>query len=158
MTFCILVLPNIEIMKVLKKIENWGDQHHPQWIDYFRILLGIILIWKGVDFYINMEAFNHLMRGAMLGTAFSISLAAHFIILVHIIGGVAIALGTHTRLFCLVNLPILIGAVFFINISAGIFKPYSEFWFSSLVLIGLICFIIEGNGVLAVDKTQAVAQ
>jgi len=145
-------------MKLLKNIENWGDQHHPQWIDYFRILLGIILIWKGVDFYINMEAFNHLMRGAMLGTAFSISLAAHLIILVHIIGGIAIAIGTNTRFFCLLNLPILIGAVFFINISGGIFKPYAEFWFSSLVLLGLICFIVEGNGVIAVDKVQPVTQ
>ena len=139
-------------MNLIKKIEGWGDRHHPEWLDYFRMLLGITLIWKGVDFYINMEAFSHLMRGAMLGTAFSISLVAHLIILAHIIGGIAIALGTHTRAFCLINLPILIGAVFFINIASGIFKPYSEFWFSSLVLAGLACFIIEGNGKIAVDR------
>ena len=145
-------------MNLIKKIRIWGDQHHPKWLDYFRILLGIILIWKGIAFYTNMEAFNHLMRGAMLGTAFSISLAAHLIILAHIIGGLAIALGTHTRLFCLINLPILIGAVFFINSSGGIFKPYSEFWFSVLVLIGLLCFIVEGNGIISVERTRAVSK
>ena len=143
-------------MKLLKKIQNWGDEHHPQWLDYFRIILGVILIWKGISFYTDMEAFSHLMRGAMLGTAVSISLLAHLIIVIHILGGIAITLGTHTRLFCLLNLPILIGAVFFINISGGIFKPYAEFWFSSLVLMGLVCFIVEGNGILSVEREKAI--
>lgn len=144
-------------MELLRKIQNWGDQNHPKWLDYFRILLGLVLVWKGITFYTNMEAFSQLMRGAMLGTAVSISLLAHVIIMMHILGGIAIALGTHTRLFCLLNLPILIGAVFFINSSAGIFKPYNEFWISALVLIGLICFIVEGNGVLSVEREKAIS-
>jgi len=144
-------------MNLLRKIQNWGDRHHPKWIDYFRMMLGLILVWKGISFYTNMSAFSHLMRGAVLGTAISISLVAHLIIVIHIIGGIAIALGTHTRLFCLLNLPILIGAVFFVNLSAGIFKPYSEFWFSSLILIGLVCFIIEGNGILSVEREKAIS-
>ncbi|UKT62605.1 DoxX family protein [Pedobacter mucosus] len=139
-------------MNLLKKIQDWGDHHHPKWLDYFRIILGLILIWKGIAFATNLQAFDHLMRGTMLGTAFSISLIAHLIIVFHLVGGLAIALGTHTRLFCLVNLPILIGAVFFINSSAGIFQPYAEFWLSLIVLTGLICFIVEGNGVLSVEK------
>jgi putative oxidoreductase len=141
-------------MNMLKKIENWGDHHHPKWLDFFRILLGLVLMWKGIDFYINMQAFSNLMRGAFLGTAISISLLAHFIIVLHIIGGLSITLGTYTRTFCLINLPILIGAVFFINISGGIFKPYSEFWISISVLAGLICFAIEGNGYLSVERQK----
>ncbi|WP_316796690.1 DoxX family protein [Pedobacter agri] len=143
-------------MNLLKKIQIWGDQHHPKWLDYFRILLGLILVWKGISFYTDMDAFSHLMRGAVLGTAVSISILAHLIIVIHILGGIAIALGTHTRLFCLLNLPILIGAVLFVNIPGGIFKPYSEFWFSSIVLIGLVCFIIEGNGILSVEREKAI--
>ena len=144
-------------MKMLKKIQDWGDHHHPKWLDYFRIALGLVLVWKGISFYTDMEAFSQLMRGAMLGTAVSISLLAHFIIVIHILGGIAIALGTHTRIFSLLNLPILIGAVFFINMSAGIFKPYSEFWLSCLMLIGLVCFIIEGNGILSVESEKALS-
>ena len=142
---------------MLKKIQDWGDHHHPKWLDYFRIALGLVLVWKGISFYTDMEAFSQLMRGAMLGTAVSISLLAHFIIVIHILGGIAIALGTHTRIFSLLNLPILIGAVFFINMSAGIFKPYSEFWLSCLMLIGLVCFIIEGNGILSVESEKALS-
>ncbi len=139
-------------MNLLKKIQEWGDDHHPKWLDYFRIILGLILIWKGFAFATNLQAFDHLMRGTMLGTAFSISLAAHLIIVFHLVGGLAIVLGTYTRTFCLINLPILVGAVFFINFSAGIFQPYAEFWLSSIVLLGLICFSIEGNGILSVDR------
>lgn len=138
-------------MDIFKKIQQWGDLHHPIWLDYLRITLGLILIWKGVIFATNLESFNHLMRGAALGTAFSISLFAHLIILLHLIGGLAIALGTNTRLFCLLNIPVLFGAVFFVNLSQGIFVPYSEFWFSTFVLAGLVCFLIEGNGRLSVE-------
>ncbi|RZL22174.1 MAG: DoxX family protein, partial [Pedobacter sp.] len=38
-------------MKLLQKIQAWGDHHHPKWLDYFRILLGLILVWKGISFY-----------------------------------------------------------------------------------------------------------
>ncbi|WP_316832699.1 DoxX family protein [Pedobacter aquatilis] len=142
-------------MSTIKNIQNWGDKHHPAWLDLFRIILGIVLIWKGVSFWTGIEAFNSLMRGAHLGAAVSISILAHLIIFAHIVGGAAIAIGTYTRTFCLINLPILIGAVFFINISHGIFRPYTEFWVSLSVLIGLICFIIEGNGKVAVDSDNS---
>lgn len=141
-------------MSALKKMQDWGDGHHPAWLDFFRILLGLVLIWKGVAFYMNIGAFSTLMHNAHLGTAVGISMIAHFIIVVHIMGGIAIALGTHTRVFCLVNLPILIGAVFFINLSSEIFRPYAELWLSVSVLAGLICFTVEGNGILSVDHSK----
>ncbi|MCZ4221783.1 DoxX family membrane protein [Pedobacter rhodius] len=144
-------------MSVLKKMQDWGDDHHPAWLDYLRILLGIILIWKGIAFYLNIGAFSTLMHQVHLGTAVFISIIAHFIIIVHIIGGFAIALGTHTRIFCLVNLPVLIGAVFFINLSSEIFRPYAELWLSISVLIGLICFIVEGNGIISVDNSKKLS-
>ncbi|MFC3560158.1 DoxX family protein [Pedobacter jamesrossensis] len=145
-------------MSAIKKIQDWGDSHHPAWLDFFRIALGITLVWKGVAFWTNMEAFNSLMRGEQLGTAVSISILAHLIILLHIIGGLAIALGTHTRTFCLLNLPILLVATFLINLSGGIFRPYSEFWFSFSVLLGLICFLIQGNGVFSVERLSEKTQ
>ena len=144
-------------MNLLTKIQTWGDHHHPKWLDYFRIILGLILIWKGVAFAMNLHAFTILMEGAGLGTAVTISLIAHLIIALHLIGGLLIALGTHTRLFCLVNLPILIAAVFYVNLPAHIFDPYAEFWLSAIVLIGLICFFIEGDGVISVEHQKTLA-
>jgi putative oxidoreductase len=138
-------------MNVFEKIQNWGDRNHPTWLDYIRIALGITLIWKGVSFAVNLHAFTRLMEDTQLGAALSISLLAHLIIVLHIIGGLLIALGTHTRMFCLLNLPILLVAVFFVNLPQNIFAPYSEFWFSCAVLLGLVCFLIEGDGVLSIE-------
>jgi putative oxidoreductase len=142
-------------MNLLTKIQSWGDHHHPKWLDYFRILLGLILFWKGIAFALNLHAFTIMMENAMLGTSVSISLVAHLIIAFHLIGGLLIALGTHTRLFCLLNLPILFAAVFFINLSPNIFRPYSEVWLSGLVFIGLIIFLIEGDGVLSIEHQKS---
>jgi putative oxidoreductase len=143
-------------MKVLSKIQEWGDQHHPKWLDFFRMALGLILIWKGVAFAFNLHAFTSLMENAGLGTAVSISLIAHMIIVLHMIGGLMIALGTHTRMFCLLNLPVLLVAVFYVNLPGQIFRPYSEFWFSCIVAIALICFLVEGDGVLSIENDGQV--
>ena len=142
-------------MELLSKIQKWGDLHHPKWLDYFRIVLGLILIWKGIEFATNLHAFTALMKEASLGKAASISLLAHLIIVLHIIGGAMIVVGSHTRLFCLLNLLILFGAVFFVNLREDVARPYSEIWLSGFVLIGLLCFLIEGDGVLSIEHEKA---
>lgn len=144
-------------MNKISKIQQWGDRNHPQWLDYFRIALGLILIWKGVQFALNLRPFTNFMTEVSIGPAASISLLAHSIIFLHIIGGFLICVGSKTRLFCMLNLPILIYAVFFINFRADIFRPYSEIWLSSFVLLGLICFYIEGDGKISIEyeKTKS---
>lgn len=144
-------------MELLTKIQKWGDNHHPKWLDFFRIVLGLILIWKGIQFATNLDAFTSLMKNASLGKATSISLLAHVIIVLHIIGGILIAIGSQTRLFCLLNLLILFGAVFFVNLREDVARPYSEVWLSSFVLLGLFCFLIEGDGVISIEHEKQAA-
>jgi putative oxidoreductase len=139
-------------MNIITKIEKWGDTHHPGWIDIFRVLLGLVLVWKGVEFALNLDAFSKLMAKTGLITSLGISLFAHLIIFTHIIGGLMIAIGTHTRTSCLFQIPILLVAVFYVNLPGQVFKPYAEFWLSVTVLIGLVFFLIEGNGPLSVER------
>jgi len=139
-------------MKALTKIQDWGNRHHPKWLDYFRILLGLVLIWKGIQFAANLHAFDTLIENAGFGMIFSVSMLAHIIIVLHIIGGILIALGSSTRLCCLLNLPVLLVAVFYINQQHDIFRPYAEIWLSLFVLIGLIVFLIEGDGVVSIER------
>ncbi len=141
-------------MELIAKIQRWGDRHHPKRLDYFRILLGVILMWKGIQFATNLDAFTALMKDASLGKATSISLMAHVIIVLHILGGLMIAVGTQTRILCLLNLLILFGAVFFVNLREDIARPYAEIWLSSFVLIGLLCFLIEGDGIISIEHSK----
>src|SRR3954463_5893269 len=102
-------------MNIINRIEKWGDTHHPGWIDVFRMLLGLVIAWKGVEFALNLDAFSKVMARTGLMTSLGISLCAHLIILIHIIGGLMIAIGTHTRTSCLFQIPILLVAVFYVN-------------------------------------------
>jgi uncharacterized membrane protein YphA (DoxX/SURF4 family) len=142
-------------METLAKIQRWGDTHHPLWLDFFRIALGVVLCWKGVLFATNLSAFTELMIQTPVAESFAISLVAHTIIVVHIIGGLLIALGTNTRLACLVQIPIILIAIFYVNLPAKIAGLYSEFWLSVSVLVALVFFIIEGNGPLSVESERS---
>lgn len=148
-------------MRVLTKIQAWGDQHHPKWLDFFRIALGIILIWKGIAFIMNLSALTgYLISSGIddeIGSAVSINFIAHLIIALHLIGGFCIAMGMHTRLFCLLNLPVLIVAVFFVELRHSVLQPYSEPWLSIFVLLALGCFLIEGDGVLLTEGQRQSA-
>ncbi|MGV3705559.1 MAG: DoxX family protein [Arcticibacter sp.] len=144
-------------MKALTKIQDWGDRHHPRWLDFFRIMLGLVLIWKGVQFAGNLRAFDALIENAGFGMILSVSMLAHIIVVLHIIGGLLIVLGSSTRFCCLLNLPVLIVAVFYnINQHQDIFRPYAEIWLSTFVLVGLIVFLIEGDGVISIERDGAI--
>jgi putative oxidoreductase len=139
-------------MKILEKIKFWGNHHQPKWLGFLRIALGLILIWKGIAFILNLDVLATFLRESGLtdkiGISVSITLIAHLIIALHLIGGICIAFGIRTRLFCLLNLPVLIGAVFFVNLRQNMLKPYAELSVSIFVLLLIICFLIEGNGLL----------
>jgi putative oxidoreductase len=143
-------------MKTFEKIELWGNHHNPKWLVIFRIILGLILIWKGVAFILNLDVLAAFLRETgisdKISASVSISVIADLIIALHLIGGFCIAFGLRTRLFCVLNLPVLIGAVFFLYLKDNILKPYAELWLSIPVLLLLICFIIEGNGRVAVEQ------
>ncbi len=48
-------------MNLVQRVEHWGDTHHPQWLDIVRILLGVFLCYKGVDFLMNMGSMLSLI-------------------------------------------------------------------------------------------------
>lgn len=70
----------------------------------------------------------------------------------HLLGGFFIILGLFTRWSTLLLIPVLLGAVLFINLPRGIFAPGSEFGFSLAILLLLIVFFIEGGGPFSMDN------
>ncbi|MDB5029874.1 DoxX family protein [Mucilaginibacter sp.] len=142
-------------MKTFEKIKLWGNHHSPKWLVIFRVALGLLLIWKGIEFIFNLDVLATFLRESgitdKISASASITVIADLIIALHLMGGICIAIGLRTRLFCLFNLPVLVGAVFFLNLKDNLLKPYAELWLAIPVLLLLIVFLIEGNGQVAVE-------
>lgn len=137
-------------MNLIHRVEHWGDRHHPQWLDYFRIALGIIILAKGISFVSDEDAVRKLVEQ----TNFQLSIwgAVHYVGFTHLVGGLFIILGFQTRLASLLLVPILFCAVFFVNITNGFSFLNSELWLSIVVLIALIVFAVMGSGKYSLDN------
>lgn len=137
-------------MNLFHRIEHWGDTHHPSWIDALRIMLGVILVLKGVSFISDTTHLSHLVGGLHFGL-FPVILV-HYVAFAHLMGGFLIALGSLTRLMVLLQLPILVGAVFFVNIRQGFSPLNAELWVSVIVLALLLAFLVLGSGRFSMDN------
>src|SRR5580692_7754889 len=131
-------------MNLVQRVEHWGDTHHPQWLDAVRILLGVFLCYKGIDFLMNMGTMLGLITNRMSFGSFTSMLMSNYISFAHLLGGILLILGVLTRFACLIQIPILLGAVFFVN--STLYRPFSEELQSIVVLLLLILFLIVGNG------------
>lgn len=136
-------------MNNIERLEHWGETHHPRWVDIVRIGLGIFLAYKGIDFLRNMGVINDLITNHTSYGSFFTVMLGHYIVFAHILGGIFIALGAFTRFACLIQIPILLGAIIFVNFSHDILRPYSGLIISILVLFLLVYFLIAGNGRMA---------
>jgi putative oxidoreductase len=141
-------------MSVITNIEGWGNSHRPGWLDIFRVILGVFITFKGFQFMFNLETLQ--MTTAGMGFLFSGTAIAHYIIFAHALGGPLIAFGLFTRIVCLIQLPILIGAVIFVNYPKGFLSMGNsmELELSLLVLAGLIVFVIFGAGKFSLDERR----
>ncbi|MEO6220284.1 MAG: DoxX family protein [Ginsengibacter sp.] len=133
-------------MNFLQRLELWGNNHHPKWMDIVRIALGIFLCYKGVDFLLHMSNLINLMSNRSSFGSFAFIIAGQYVVFAHILGGIFLVLGLFTRFACLIQIPILLGAVIFINSSREMLQPYSELILSILVLLLLCYFLIAGDG------------
>src|SRR6266498_3741116 len=130
-------------MYLLNRIDTWAERHHPRWIDGLRIMLGLILLWKGIFFIRNIQVLIQMLQNTDL--EFIAAAVAHFVAGAHIMGGILIILGLLTRAAILFQVPILIGAVVFVNFPRTITSVYNpEFGLSVLVLFLLAFFLVEG--------------
>ena len=71
---------------------------------------------------------------------------------VHLLGGFLIAVGLFTRWAALAQVPILIGAIFFVNATGGVHISNPELILSVAVLILAVVFVVKGSGVVSADE------
>src|SRR5258705_1345156 len=134
-------------MGMLHQIEKWSTTHHPRLLVLPRVDLGVFLIIKGISFVRNTVYLESLLAGSTVRE--SGPWLALVVTWLHLLCGTLIIIGLFTRLATLLMIPILLGAVVFINAPKGIFAAESEFGFSLAILLMLLFFFIEGDGPLS---------
>ncbi len=140
-------------MNVIQKVEHWGDAHHAKWLDVVRIVLGLIIFSKGIALISDTGRQQELLlNNSIFGfSEMMSSVAIHLVAFAHLVGGILITIGLVTRFAAVIQIPILICAILFVNISHGFSALNSELWLSIIVLFLLILFWVIGSGPISVD-------
>ncbi len=140
-------------MNTITKLNAWFDARKaPLWMDLLRMLLGGYIIAKGIMFMLDFGAFTNNILS--VGWVFIAIHIAHYIIFIHLVGGMLISLGAYTRLSAAINIPILLGAVDLNLIQMQGNANYMEFVSSVIVLLLLAAFFVYGEGKISITQIR----
>lgn len=136
----------------MQRFIAWADAHRDNWLDCVRIYLGLGLFARGLLLITNASTgyvVELIQRSGQSWLADGVVL--HYVMLAHFVGGLLLTIGFLTRVAALVQVPILVGAVFVIHRQDGLFALGQSLEFSALVLFLLCVFTIAGAGKLSLD-------
>jgi len=137
-------------MNAVARVEEWADNHHPVWLDYLRIILGLLIVVRCFSFAANQAVVTNFLLSHRL--EYLTFMGAQYLILIGIGGGILIAFGLLTRFAALVNLPIVIGTLFFVHVRGGLTFLNTDVFISLAVLILLLMYIVFGSGIISFDS------
>lgn len=91
-----------------------------------------------------------------LNMAYAGIVLAHYVIFAHLLGGPLIVFGVVTRIMCLIQIPILLGAIILVNAPKGFLSVgnHMELEISIIVLMGLVTFAVFGAGKFSIDEKR----
>jgi len=112
--------------------------------------LGLILMAKGINFMHDTSVLNRLFYGSAEQAQDNTHWLPILITWANLLGGFLILIGMWTRLMCLLQVPILVGAIIFIT-QRGVIAPEREMPLAILSLVLAIFFLVEGSGPLSLD-------
>lgn len=126
--------------------------NQPAWLTILRIILGLVLFWKGINFIRDTAELEQMIQQTGIGlfsqNAQILSFAISYLSL---LCGLFILTGLFTRTSCIVQIPILLIAIFFVN-AKNIGQSGFELVISIIVLALLILFAAKGSGSLSADE------
>ncbi len=136
----------------MQRLIAWADAHREHWLDCVRIFLGLGLFARGLLLITNTSTgyFVDLLQRS--GQSWLTNgLLLHYVMVAHFVGGLLLTIGFLTRIAALVQVPILLGAVFLVHRQDGLFALGQSLEFSALVLFLLCVFVVSGAGKLSLD-------
>jgi uncharacterized membrane protein YphA (DoxX/SURF4 family) len=139
----------MDYTKKINSFKKYIDNHHPQWMDIIRVLLGIAIFIRGIYFIHNPDALLEILDNSKIsGWTFIVE---HHVAFTYLVGGILIAIGLITRIAIIFELPVFFGSIFCCLTNRGFFSVFSDFTFSVIMFILLLFFLIWGPGRFSVD-------
>lgn len=117
-----------------------------------RLALGILFLAHfGLKFFVFTPA-GTAKFFASLGLPGGL---AYITMAVELIGAIALILGIYARVFALVLIPVLLGAIFTVHGPAGFFfsNPNGGWEFPAFWIVGLLALALTGDGKYALKPT-----
>jgi len=133
-------------MGLIKNLNKWANVHTYLILDLIRVMLGIVLFVKGIEFMTNFEEMEKLARPFQSVPGGMIIL--HYLVPAHFVGGILIMVGLLTRWAALAQLPILFGAI--LTNFLGEMNT-NNLLLAIIVLLTSLFFIVYGSGKHSVD-------
>jgi putative oxidoreductase len=117
--------------------------------DLVRIYLGVALFVRGALFIADPSRVISFFGKT---DWFWPMLIAHYVGMAHLCGGLFLALGLLTRFAALAQVPVLVGAVFFVHWNQPLLSGDQSLELAGLVLALLVSYVVFGAGPLSVDQ------
>ncbi|MCF8341513.1 MAG: DoxX family membrane protein [Chitinophagaceae bacterium] len=132
------------MMNLMEQSKIIEKKHFPIWLLALRVFLGLALFLRGIQFIKNDSLLQQVItHSAFLQTYPWLHLTIPWF---HLLGGILILLGVFTRFAAALQIPVLIGALFFVQQDSNLFFGAFEIPFALLILVLLIVFAIKGDG------------
>ncbi|HEX7862002.1 MAG TPA: DoxX family protein [Verrucomicrobiae bacterium] len=133
-----------------KQFRTWSNAHPDLYLDAIRMYLGIGLFIKGLYIMNNQQEFGRLLENNNM--PIGILSVAHYVIPAHLAGGAMLLLGFITRGAAMAQLPLLIGALFYVYMPRfASLELRQNIEFTALVLFLLSVLTVVGAGRYSVD-------
>lgn len=137
-------------MGSVERLLSWLDDHRDLGMDLVRIYLGVGLFIKGAYFIGHTNVLVELMGERGVFSVGQIAIA-HYVAVAHLVGGLFMTAGLLTRIAALVQVPVMLGAVFLVHIQEGLFTKEQTLEFTAMVLFVLLVVAAFGAGRLSLD-------
>jgi uncharacterized membrane protein YphA (DoxX/SURF4 family) len=138
-------------MNRISQTKHWAAGHSDLMPDLIRIYLGIGLMVKAFFFMSHGELVQQLLTGNE-DSFFLRAAVAHYVIPVHLLGGLLLALGLATRIAALAQIPVLLGAILYLYLPKALFlEARQSLEFTALVLFLMVLIVLFGPGRISLD-------
>jgi len=136
-------------MGIATRFFRWSHTNQSFFLLIARIILGMVLIVKGLFFISHAQHLKELILQSRF--AAGVGFITSYVTFAHLFGGVFIIIGLFTRIAVLLQLPVVLAAIFFILPTQGMADFGSDFILSLLVLALLIYILLKGSGPISME-------